>query len=114
MKNINNELALLGFSFFEKIGPVKLKLLDNYFSNFAEAFLANALDLEKSGLKQKLISDFIIWREKFDFEKIINELKGEDIKYIIYEDPNYPKLLKEITNPPYLLYYKGNITALMI
>lgn len=112
MKNINNELALLGFNYFQKIGPLKLKLLENYFPNFCEAFGASSYDLEKAGLKQKLASEFISWRQTFNFEKVINELRQENINFITYDDKNYPNLLKEISSPPHLLYYKGNIDSL--
>ncbi|MFH1656632.1 MAG: DNA-processing protein DprA [Candidatus Nealsonbacteria bacterium] len=33
----------------------------------------------------------------------------EEIKKITINDPDYPKLLKKILNPPKVLYYKGNI-----
>ena len=112
MKNINNELALLGFSCFQKIGPVKLGLLENYFQNFGEAFYASSYDLERAGLKQKLVSEFIFWRQTFNFEKVINELRQENINFIIYDDKNYPSLLKELSCPPYLIYYKGDIKLL--
>ncbi len=112
MKNINNEFALLGFSYFQKIGPVKLKLLENYFLNFSEAFYASSYNLERAGLGQKLVSEFIFWRKNFDFEKIINKLKQENINFITIREKNYPNLLKEITSPPYLLYYRGDINIL--
>jgi len=34
-----------------------------------------------------------------------------DIKTILIEDKNYPKLLKEISDPPKILYYLGEIKA---
>lgn len=33
----------------------------------------------------------------------------EEIKTIALNDKNYPKLLKEIKNPPEILYYLGEI-----
>ena len=35
----------------------------------------------------------------------------EEIKKISIEDEGYPKQLKEIKNPPKVLYYKGNLSA---
>lgn len=40
--------------------------------------------------------------------KIIVE---KDIKAILYTDPLYPKLLKEIYDPPFMLYVRGNLKA---
>ena len=36
------------------------------------------------------------------------------MKYITINDLNYPPLLKEIYDPPYILYYRGNIDLLKI
>ncbi|MFZ4632042.1 MAG: DNA-processing protein DprA [Patescibacteria group bacterium] len=112
MKEINNELALLGFSYFQKIGPVKLGLLNKYFPNFVEAFLASSFDLEKAGLGQKLVSEFIVWRQKFNFDKALQDLRNENINFITHSENNYPSLLKELPSPPYLLYYQGDINNL--
>lgn len=35
----------------------------------------------------------------------------EEIKQILIKDNNYPKHLKEISNPPKILYYKGDIKS---
>jgi len=112
MKNINNELALLGFSYFQKIGPAKIRLLENYFPNFIEAFSASSSALEQAGLGQKLVSEFIVWRQNFHFTDTLKNLNQENINFITYKNKSYPELLKEIPTPPYLLYYKGNITNL--
>lgn len=112
MQNITNELALLGFNNFKKIGSTKLESLEKYFSNFKEAFCASSFDLEKAGLKPKLVSEFIIWRKNFDFAELLKKLETENIKFITIKDKDYPYLLKEISYPPYLLYYQGEIKCL--
>ena len=50
--------------------------------------------------------------EQLDTDKILDELKKSDISCITINDPEYPPLLKEIYDPPYLLYYKGDISLL--
>lgn len=51
-----------------------------------------------------------------DEQKIQNNLNWQDTqenKYIIaFDDPRYPPLLKEISNPPLLLYLQGDISLL--
>ncbi len=47
--------------------------------------------------------------------KIAQHLKGlefSDINVICIDDANYPQTLKNIAQPPYILYYKGNIKLL--
>ena len=59
-----------------------------------------------------------------DFEKIYNDIKekvpvdenefiklkrGLKTKYVTILDNNYPKVLKQIACPPFVLFYEGNI-----
>jgi len=104
---INDNQALLAFSYFQKIGPVNMRLLENYFSSIASAYLANSFYLEKAGLKPNLTTEFIKWRETFDLAAAENELTKENISFITWHNPEYPTLLKEIPTPPFILYYKG-------
>ncbi|MFA5024422.1 MAG: DNA-processing protein DprA [Patescibacteria group bacterium] len=106
---INDRQYLIGFSYFLKIGPVKLQKIEAYFSNLAAAFWASGLELEKAGLEPKLTGEFINWRRTFNLEAVLNELNKEKIKFITWHDENYPKLLLEIPAPPYILYYRGNL-----
>lgn len=47
-----------------------------------------------------------------NMEMIINGYKEEDIYCISFNDERYPEILKESTNPPVILYCKGNIDLL--
>jgi DNA processing protein len=112
MTNINNRQALLGFSYFKKIGPSKLSVLEKFFSNAYSAFWTNIDNLEKAGLNQKLAKEFIAWRQKINFSTIEEELKREQINFVTWHDPAYPALLKEICAAPYVLYFRGNLETL--
>ncbi|EKY26541.1 DNA-processing protein DprA [Clostridium celatum] len=45
-------------------------------------------------------------------EELKIELLKEDINYVTYSDEKYPIKLREINNPPYVLFYKGDIELL--
>jgi len=109
MININNNQALLGFSYFTKIGPQKIKLLEKYFLEARFAFIASSERLEKAGLRTRLVNEFIAWRKNVDLKEIEDSLKDQNICYITWHDINYPGILKEIYNPPFIIYYKGSI-----
>lgn len=102
-----NKQYLLGFSYFLKIGPITMKKIEQYFPDLHQAFWANSLELEKAGLSQKLCCEFIDWRKNFSFKRALEELVSEKIEYLTWHDVNYPKLLLEITTPPFVLYYRG-------
>ena len=40
-------------------------------------------------------------------EEIYNFCKSKNIGILLYSDSKYPKLLKQISTPPVLLYYRG-------
>lgn len=44
-----------------------------------------------------------------DAEKVISDCERYGIKWLCYNDPCYPKRLKEIYDPPCILYYKGTM-----
>lgn len=102
-----NRQAALAFNCFQKIGPINLGRLENYFPDLATAFKANYSELERAGLNPKLAADFTSWRRTFQMEKVSEKLAEENINFITWNDPDYPALLKEIVAPPPLLYYKG-------
>ena len=47
-----------------------------------------------------------------DAEKILNECSEKGIKYYSYESEGYPVQLKEIANPPAMMFFKGNLDFL--
>jgi DNA processing protein len=53
--------------------------------------------------------EFASARIKIDPDRAWEKLEKENIKIITINDALYPKLLKEIHNPPPLLYYQGKL-----
>ncbi len=99
----------IAFSRFPKIGSVRLLKLLNYFSSMEEAWQASSIDLIKAGLEENVIQEFFIKKQEINPDRELEELKKENIKVVTIKDENYPSLLKEIWNPPALLYYKGTL-----
>lgn len=109
--NYENRHYYLAFSHFQKIGPINMKKLEKFFPDMRQAFFANTIELERAGIRPSLADDFIKWRKSSaaSMENMINTLTKEGISFITWNDPNYPALLKEISSPPPVLYYKGRL-----
>jgi len=101
----------LGFSVFSGIGPMKFKKLLNSFGSAKDAWEASKSDLEKV-IGERLAAKFDDFRNKFSVEDYSGKLKKKDVSFVILTDNNYPQLLKQIRNPPFLLYVKGDPSSL--
>lgn len=100
---------LIGLSSFAKFGPVRLKKIKKYFPSYQSAFESGEKELASAGIEENIIHEFTAARNNIDLDKIIESLTRENIKIITPEDANYPRLLREIYNPPEIIYYKGQL-----
>lgn len=98
---------LIALNSFVKFGPHSIKKLHNHFSGPEEAFGAGWPELVQAGLSQPLAREFAAYRETIDPDALLEDLEREHIKITAKSDNDYPLLLKEIHNPPPLLYYRG-------
>ena len=101
----------LGFSAFAGIGPKKFLLLRDYFGSAKKAWLASSFELLKAGLGQNLLTSFVEFRKKLDLDSYFLRLRENRIECQTLEDKNYPENLKNIDNPPFVLFVKGNLKA---
>lgn len=94
---------------FPKITVKRYQQLLAAFSSLDEVWQAEFDELIKTGIDEKIIHEFLIWREKLDEEKIYKILEQEKIQCFTLNDKNYPTLLKEIYDPPFCLFVRGNL-----
>ncbi len=93
----------------EGIGAQKLRLLVAFFGKAEAAWKADFLALEKSGVGNSVASKICEQRKNIDPDAEWEKMQKENIRIIDWESSDYPLLLREIPNPPYLLYVKGNL-----
>lgn len=106
-----NSKYWIALSSIEEIGSRTIEKLYQHFNDIEKAFNCNPSDLEQiEGLTKNLAEKFLLKRDKINPDKCLEEVQNKGIKYLTIEDENYPKLLKEISNPPAVLYYKGDLT----
>ena len=103
----------IAFSAIEQIDSAfTLKLFD-YFQNIEKAFNASSDDLKNiEGLSVKKAENFLKFRDKINPDKVLSDVVNRGIKYLTFEDDRYPVMLKNIDNPPSVLYYKGDLDSI--
>lgn len=97
---------------FYKFGPAKFKKLKNHFPDIKSACEASLKDYLMAGIEEKTAEEFMIFKHQADPDKLLENLDKDGLKILTIDDPAYPKLLKQIYDPPFLLYYRGQLKAL--
>ncbi|MCD6443264.1 MAG: DNA-processing protein DprA [Thermotogae bacterium] len=67
---------------------------------------------EKKGNLEKKVRRYIERFKRERFEEELSKILNEDVEVITYWDDRYPFLLREIPNPPIILYCKGRMETL--
>lgn len=102
----------VAFSSIESVDSPFVQRLYNYFGDIETAFKANKNELSQiEGLSVKKAENFIKARDKVNVEKAVEEVVKRGINYLTFDDERYPELLKHISNPPVVLYFKGDLFA---
>jgi DNA processing protein len=92
------------------IGVSKVRSLLEYFQSLKDAWDASASDLRDShSLTFQNIEKFVKVRQSVDREDLLKKMRAAKIKALDIYHPLYPPLLREIHDPPIVLYMKGRL-----
>ncbi|OGE16118.1 DNA protecting protein DprA [Candidatus Daviesbacteria bacterium RIFCSPHIGHO2_12_FULL_37_11] len=112
---------LLALHSIDGLGPIRLKnLLDRLCLQGDARFAKRALEpriaweasrtaLLECSVPRNVVDLLLETRKTLDPEKYMEEISEKGIKWKTIFDEDYPKLLKEIYDPPLVFYYKGEI-----
>src|SRR5690349_16214291 len=109
---MNNLSYYLALNRMERVGPRTVAKLQKRWPDLQQMFQLSAIELEQAGLSSALAQTIA----GFDLNLIqedLNWLAAADEHHILtWDSPEYPALLKEITDPPVVLYAKGQLACL--
>lgn len=92
------------------VGPVLLRRLQQYFGTLAEAWNANATQLQQvEGFGYQLAGTVVTARSQINPEQILEQHTAKNPQFWTPADTDYPRLLLEIPTPPPVLYYRGQV-----
>lgn len=104
---MNDKKYWVGFNLIKGIGAVRVQALIDHFDDLESAWRAAPIDLAEAGLSAKLIERIVQARQQVDLEKVWARIESQGIKILTWEDAAYPQRLKEIEQPPPVLYIRG-------
>jgi len=100
----------IAFSSIEEIDSKFVQRLYNYFGDIETAYGASLADLSQiEGLSVKKTQTFIEKRAKTNPDKALDEIIRRNLSFLTLDDENYPCMLKNIPDPPAVLYFKGDL-----
>jgi DNA processing protein len=106
---VNKDNYLLYLNNINGFGPKTICSLLNKVDNFSELWKMSFKELKELGLKKKNIDNFLKLKDKINDFNILKELEKKDIKYLTIKNKHYPLKLKNIYDPPPVIYYKGEL-----
>ena len=96
-----------------KMGPVTIKKLWEHFGSIDAVWRAKEQSIQAiDGLNKLAIKSFLENRDKIDLELELQTVLDKKITVLTLEDEEYPYLLKNIYDPPPVLYVKGEVAVL--
>jgi DNA processing protein len=107
-KKMDEKVYWMGFNLVKGIGAVRFQNLINFFGSLEVAWQAPAEALASAGLSQKTIENLVLVRKSKDLQKIWDHLQAQGIQVLTWQDAAYPSVLKEIDQPPPVLYLRGS------
>ncbi len=108
---MTNKRYWLGFNLIPGVGPAKFRRLLDYFGDLETAWEANAVDLTAAGLDRRTVNAILARRPKISPETEVEGLERYKVKALTWDDAAYPARLKEIYDPPPVIYVRGTLAT---
>lgn len=96
-----------GFKFTQK----HIKQLNKFSTTPEAALKAGSLELRNLGLNPKQVRKLLNLKTNFNraaYNKLLSKHNNSTVSYF---EPSYPKQLRNLHDPPLLLYYQGNLSV---
>lgn len=106
---MDERLFWMGLNLVNGIGAVRFQKLLDHFGDARTAWEAPPAALQSVELTQKVMENLIQVRASVDLLAIWEQLEKLKINLLTWMDENYPRRLKEISQPPPVLYVRGEI-----
>jgi DNA processing protein len=98
-----------GLNLVKGIGAVRMRALLDTFGDPETAWKASYDSLCSAGLPVRVAGQLIKIRHEVDLDRYWERVQQCNVEVLTWDDDGYPRRLKEIDQPPPLLYVRGSI-----
>jgi DNA processing protein len=104
--------ALVALNMVEHVGPVRVRQLLEHFGDAANILSASKQQLlQVRGIGEETAESIVGWEKSVDLAAEMKRITDSGCEIVIQSDAHYPELLREIYDPPTVLYVKGKLTT---
>ena len=108
---VNTKEAFIALNMIEHVGPIRARQLLDAFGNAPAILAASRADLlSVQGIGLDTAEAITRWPRTIDLQKELQWIREFGCEVLTPEDENYPRLLRQIYDPPLVLYTKGVLT----
>lgn len=108
--DMDSHEAFVALNMISGVGPVRVRLLLEQFGDAPAILAASESQLQRiSSIGPELASSIAHWQDSVDLAGEMKRIEQFGCKIVIQSDENYPSLLKQIYDPPIVLYVKGEL-----
>jgi DNA processing protein len=93
------------------VGAVRVKNLLDHFGKLEIAWDAPAGALISAGLPARVVENFLVVRKQVNLEVVMQRVTDSGVQVITWDDAIFPRRLKEIDQPPPVLFVRGSINV---
>jgi len=104
--------ALIALNMIEGVGPVRVRSLLEHFGEAPKILAASRPELLRvRGLGEEIATRIAAWETTVDLAGELQRIRDFDCTVLISADDLYPAFLRQIYDPPIVLYCRGQLTS---
>ncbi|MGC8829612.1 MAG: DNA-processing protein DprA [Verrucomicrobiia bacterium] len=102
--------AYVALNMIDGVGPVRLRKLIEVFGDAVSVLKASESALARvNGIGEELAAAIASWERRIDLAGELKRIEESGVRVVCLEDEDYPPFLKQIYDPPIVLYVKGEL-----
>jgi DNA processing protein len=107
---MTNREAYIALNMVDEVGPVRVRALLEMFGTPEAVLAAPVSELRRvEGVGQEVACNIARWREQVDLEAELARIEKAGVRVVTREDAEYPRNLRQIYDPPLVLYVRGTL-----
>jgi DNA processing protein len=112
LKTSEASMQWLALALTPGLGPTKARRVIEFFGSVQALFRASLTELEAAGLRAVSAQSLGTGRSMELAQDELGKVAAADARIVALDDPGYPTQLKQIYDPPLVVYVRGNEAAI--